>query len=337
MDLLTEETVIDYLRSRDVLNASPARATSLGGGVSNVVLAVESNQGQLVLKQSLERLRVQDEWVAPQRRILTEAAALNIAKELTPTAVPTVVDVDPGRFTLTIEHAPAGWTDWKTNLLDGSVDGRIAVRLGEVLATWHTATLNGRHLPAALIEDTETFEVLRLRPYHETVALRHPDLAPAIAQVVDGIRAGRRTLVHGDFSPKNVLVGQAGEVWVIDFEVAHFGDPAFDLAFLLSHLLLKAVHRKSSDDRFDAAATAFVSSYTSHVPAALRPRARELSAQVGCLLLARVDGKSPAEYLDDDACDVAWRLGVNLLTDPVPSIPALTDRRNALSIRKAES
>ena len=51
----------------------------------------------------------------------------------------------------------------------------------------------------------------------------------------------RSVLVHGDFSPKNLLVS-GDRLVIIDCEVAWYGDPAFDLAFLLNHLCLKALY-----------------------------------------------------------------------------------------------
>lgn len=330
--LLDESSASGYLRSRGVIGAEFAQVQALSGGVSNIVLAVDSAAARLVLKQSLERLRVRDVWLAPRARILGEAAALRLAAGLTPGFVPGVVDVDPERFTLTIERAPDDWVDWKTVLLAGKVDRCVGAQLGSVLARWHDATLGGSGLPDAMIADTDTFQQLRIGPYHETVAARHPELATAIMSVVDRMRATRVAMVHGDFSPKNVLVGSAAALWVIDFEVAHLGDPAFDLAFLLSHLVMKSVHLPEPAHLFDEVADSFVEAYSRTVPPLLAPEMGYLSAQLGCLLLARVDGKSPSGYLSSSSAETVWRIGTSLLTEPVDELSEIAERRE-LSIR----
>ncbi len=325
--LLDERTVLEYLDERGTLTTTGVTARELTGGVSNVALAVGSAPEGYVVKQCLGRLKVADEWLAPRERILAEAAALRLAAELTPGAVPDVVDVDADRFVMTIRLAPEDWADWRARLFDGRIETATGRRLGEVLARWHSGTPGGVGLPESIRSDTHSFEALRIAPYHETVAARHPEVARPIRDVVDRMRNDRLCMVHGDFSPKNILVGSsAGEdVWVIDFEVAHVGDPSFDLAFLLSHLVMKAVHRPDRGVDLDAAAAAFIDAYAR---GAQLPSTDHLGRQVGCLLLARVDGKSPAGYLDAGQRRIVWDLGVDLLLDnPLGEISDLPLRR----------
>ncbi|GAA3639359.1 aminoglycoside phosphotransferase family protein [Microbacterium awajiense] len=292
-DLLDERTVIAYLAGRGVVDGARARARRLGGGVSNVVLAVDDGSRRLVLKQARAKLAVAEAWYAPRTRVLREAEGLRVLSGIDPEAAPHVVDLDPEDLTMTIEQAPDGWTDWKSRLMAGDVDAGIAARLGGALRRLHSATRGGSGLSAALAADTDTFTVLRVEPYHRTTARRNPDLARRIAAVADRMSETRECLVHGDFSPKNVLVGDPG-AWVIDFEVAHLGDPSFDVAFLQTHLLLKAIHAPQWREHYAAASRAFIDSYTAGAPLS---DAAHVSQQIGCLLLARVDGKSPAEYL----------------------------------------
>lgn len=296
--LLSEADAAEYLRGRGVIEG-PAEARSLGGGVSNVVLKV----GDVVLKQSLPKLRVEEEWLAKQERALTEAAALQVAHELSPGAVPRVLDVDPEAFTLTIECAPSDWRNWKDELLAGRADAAVAHELGRLLALWHKGTEGMDRF-----DDPEAFDQLRVDPYYRTILKRHPDLVPQIGRCIEQMAATRRCLVHGDYSPKNVLVGPGGEVWVLDFEVAHLGDPAFDAAFLLNHLLLKSIHRPDDADAYRRCADAFTSGYGEQP-------GEYVLAHLGCLLLARVDGKSPAEYLTEPQRDTARSLAQAVLRD----------------------
>lgn len=312
-DLLDGETVLPYLRRRGLLGPAHAAARLLGGGVSNVVIAVESPGARLVVKQSLPQLKVDALWEAPQERILTEAEGLQLCARLTPGMVPKVISVDKSEFVLCLERAPSDWVDWKQRLLAGWVSGEVAQRLGQTLAYWHSSTAGGRGL-SSLMSDPEAFEVLRVDPYLRTVIRREPEASESVGAVIDEMAAHRTCLVHGDFSPKNVLVASAfPDLWVIDFEVAHLGDPAFDVAFLISHLLLKSLHLPQLATRLDEATTSFVEAYRAAVEPSVRRPEDVVVRYVGALLLARVAGKSPAEYLNDAGRQRAWELGLRLV------------------------
>lgn len=334
--LLDVSTVAEYLRSRGLVGRGDhVEVRALGGGVSNVVLAVDAPGRRLVLKQSLPRLRVADEWLAPRERVLSEAAALELAGRLVPGSVPQVLDRDPARHAIVLEHAPEGWRDWKGRLLAGVIDVSVARRLGELAGRWHRVTRRGRDLPPSLAGDEalEAFEALRLEPYYRTTARRAPEVADALLRFAERLRQQRTCLVHGDLSPKNVLVPEhpaedPGMLWVIDFEVAHYGDPVFDVAFLLNHLLLKSLHRPADRYGYDAAAAAFLAAYTEQLDGTGRSDWAYVFGQLGCLLLARVRGKSPAEYLDDRGRDAAWRLGCSLLADTPDDLEGVTRRRD---------
>lgn len=323
--LLSVETAGAYLVSRGLLERiDPVTVAELGGGVSNVVLSVSAPSRRLVVKQALPRLRVDDEWPAKRERAVTEAAALRLADSLTPGLVPGVLDADPESCALTIAHAPATWQPWKDLLLAGRADPHVAHRLGSALASWHRATLDADGVRERFT-DPEAFEQLRVDPYHRTIQRRHPEVAEAVGKLVELMLARRRCLVHGDFSPKNVLVGPDG-LWVIDWEVAHYGDPAFDIAFMVNHLLLKALHRPRRRAHYERCSLAFVRAYHAAVPEALRDEVAYVLGHVGCLMLARVDGKSPAEYLSEPERERAWRLGLSLVVDPPADLGALWQR-----------
>src|SRR5262245_5077530 len=205
--LLSPATAGAYLRTRNILPRGPFQVEEFGGGVSNVVLAVSWGGGRVVVKQALPRLRVEEEWLAKQERAINEARALELAGMITPGRVPAVLDVDSELCALTVAAAPAEWTTWKHRLLGGEADESVASELGALLAAWHGATFRDDEL-ARSYGDYEVFEQLRVDPFYRSVARRATALADAIEGFVERMGENRVCAVHGDYSPKNVLLGR---------------------------------------------------------------------------------------------------------------------------------
>lgn len=332
--LLDTGSVVGYLTRRGLLAKdgaeTPAKLTELGGGVSSVVLLVEMGGDRFVVKQPRKQLLVKDEWLANPERALREAGALRFTHDLTAGAVPMLFDVDAETCTLTMAAAPAAWRPWKDLLLEGTVDPSTGRGLGKLLGDWH---LSSSHALAQLtgLDDLDVFDQLRIEPFHRTVASRHPELAPRITCAIESlVKRPGRCLVHGDFSPKNVLVGEEG-LWVIDFEVAHVGNPVFDVAFLLAHLILKSVHQPGLANAYRGCAAEFLEGYEDGAGSEFMPSDESLALHVGCLLLARVDGKSPADYLTMSERARAWDLGSGYLHHPVNLLSSWPSSERELS------
>jgi 5-methylthioribose kinase len=320
---LDPATVVGYLADRQIISGPAARAEVLPGGVSNDVVLVRQGGRGLVVKQALARLRVAEDWPANRSRVLTEAAALECAASLAPAAVPGLIAVVPEDFILVMEACSEHLMSWKQELLAGRVSPVSAGTAGRLLGTWHAGTADDQEV-LTRFEHPEAFAELRIDPYHRSIAARHPDLAPQIEELVARLLSARRCLVHGDFSPKNMLCDSGPTMVVLDWEVAHAGDPVFDLAFLLCHLRCKAARLPAARDRYRRAAEAFLGAYHQVTEYALGPVAEaELAAQTACLLLARVDGKSPAEYLDVAQQHECRQLARGLLRDASPSLDGL--------------
>jgi 5-methylthioribose kinase len=315
--VLEPEACAQYLQDAGLL--SDPVVTPLSGGVSSVVLRAEAAGQALVVKQALPRLRVEALWEAKRERTVTEAAALRLAASLTPGAVPAVVHLDEAACLLVIEAAEPSEVDWRTTLLADRVEPELGARLGAILGTWQRRTAQDPSLTGS-VDDPESFDQQRIDPYYRTVLRRHPSLAPHLLPLIEDLSTRRECFVHGDFSPKNVLTGK--RVWVVDFEVAHVGMGAFDVSFLLSHLLLKSVHRPQSRAAHEQTAVAFWEAYTRQVPV----RFDDAAPHTGALLLARVDGKSPAPYLTLPEQREVWQLGTALLTDPVADLREMWSR-----------
>ncbi|MEW9522113.1 phosphotransferase family protein [Streptomyces tubercidicus] len=319
--------VVEHLHSRAQL--SPLRVTRLSGGVSAETLLVEARPARLVVKRALERLQVAGDWTAKPERALTEAAAMELLHRLTPDHTPELRDVDARTNTIVMTAAPADWVPWKSVLFGDLPDptpgfAASAASLGEILGTWHSRTWHEEDV-AGRFADYEAFDQLRVRPFHRAVAAVHPAVAGRIDDLAEELLSRRDCLVHGDFSPKNVLVGPLG-IMVLDFEVAHVGAAVFDVAFLQSHLVLKALHVPQRAAQIAEAAATFLKTYERTCPEGGTATTERLSRHIACLLLARVDGLSPAAYLSPATAVAVRRLALDFLRQRDPSVTELWDR-----------
>ena len=319
--LIDARNVAGYLAEREIVPAdAELTVEELSGGVSGVVLAVRGPGIALVVKQALPRLLVEDEWLAPARRTDTEAAALRLAAKLVPGRVVPVVDSDAESHVVVLQHAPGDWRNWQAELLAGRPHAGRGRWAGETLGRLHAATAGDAEVAAAFA-DYEAFTLLRLAPYHETVMERLPRLAPALAPLTEELRDGRACLVHGDYAPKNILLGRDGG-WMLDAEVAHVGNPVFDLAFFLAFPLLTAVQKPELAPACSELVAGFIAAYARRAPA-LVPPPLSLAAHTGAMVLARTDGRSPAGFLDRSAVRRARKLGERLLLAPEPDLASV--------------
>jgi len=302
---------------------------SLGGGVSNTVLLAESDTRRWVIKQSLGQLRVAEEWLADRTRIYRECEAIRRLFAILPAgSVPAVEWEDRENFTFAMEAAPVDATDWKALLLGGEIVQAQAEMGGRLVATQFASTWRSKENLAwsEAFGDQRCFDELRLDPYYRFTAAQHSDLAPAFEACIEACARDTYALVHGDLSPKNCLISREG-MMLIDFEVIHYGDPGFDTGFLLNHLLLKSHHRPGWASRYRALAEAFWKEARLGAPESWRDWFEESTIRhLGCLHLARVDGKSPAEYLTPEARERVRGFARELILWPPRRVGEIWDR-----------
>ena len=296
--------------------------TPMTGGVSSDIYRADLPSRVICVKRALPKLKVAADWRAPVGRSRYEVEWMRVAGGIVPSAVPEILgeDRESGAFAMAY-LAPDTYPLWKVQLRDGTIDLGVAAAVGDVLGRIHAATA-GRPEIAARFPTDDIFFAIRLEPYLVATAGAHPDLAARLLGLVETTRTNRRALVHGDFSPKNLLAGPAGPV-ILDAECAWYGDPAFDVAFVLNHLLLKGAWRPPWRPRYAGAFEALVAAYLAHVR--WEPRdglAARTAALLPALMLARIDGKSPVEYLTDESI----REDVRAFARPLVATP-LTDPR----------
>jgi len=292
------EEITAWLREAGLAGPAETPAvTPLAGGVSSDVFRVDLARGPVCVKRALAQLKVAADWRAPVARSANEAAWLRVVRPLGGPVVPEVLAEDPQRHLFAMTwFEPVSHPVWKAELAAGRVDPAFASAVGRALATAHARTADSPDLARAFATDA-MFVSLRIEPYLTHAAAAHPALAGRLGEIAETTLATRRALVHGDVSPKNILVGPDGPVF-LDAECAWYGDPAFDIAFCANHLLLKAVwkpqHAAAYAEAFEALVHAYLTGVAWEPPEALEARAAPLLA---ALLLARIDGKSPVEYL----------------------------------------
>jgi 5-methylthioribose kinase len=315
----------EYLSSRGITGDTP-RITELGGGVSNTVLMIETGPRRFVMKQALGKLRVQADWFSDRDRAFRESAAMRwLAPHLPPCSVPEILFEDRENCLFAMAAAPREAETWKALLMRGEGGAPVAEAIARMLAAMVSASWRDPEAER-LFGDQTVFDQLRLDPYYRTTASRHPDLRPQFDQLLRESSCRRVSLVHGDWSPKNFLVSSSG-VMAIDFEVIHFGDPSFDSAFLLNHLLLKSFYRPEWSAQFARLAERFWEVYRAGLPPGCEWIEPATLSHLGCLLLARIDGKSPAEYITEPALQARVRqVAQRLIVSPPAHVTDVFER-----------
>ena len=317
--------IVDALARMGLLaRGVSASGERLTGGVSSDIWRVEVTPGSICVKRALAKLRVAADWRAPVERNRYEARWMQRANYAVPGAAPALLGIDEASGTLAMAFlAPEQHPLWKNELRDGHANPQFATQVADRLVRIHAATAADATTAAEFPTDRIFFDI-RLEPYLIATARVHADLAAQLNALVEQTQTNKCALVHGDVSPKNILCGPAGPVF-LDAECAWWGDPAFDLAFCLNHLLLKCLWTPRAREQFlacfDAIATRYCAGITWEAPDALETRAAGL---LPGLFLARVDGKSPVEYITDETDkDRVRRTARRLLMRPVARLAAV--------------
>lgn len=329
LDIERPPELLAYLRAGGWISAGEQpRLTVLAGGVSNRTVLVERESGEgWVVKQALARLRVQVEWFSSPERIHREALGLAVLAPLCPPgSVPRLIFEDLPHYIMAMEAVPQPHANWKQMLLAGDLQADHVLQFARLLAVIHRETGRRRAALMADFGDRSFYESLRLEAYYLYTGTQVPAAAAFYDALVADTRARQDTLVHGDYSPKNVLVHH-NRLVLLDYEVAHLGEPAFDLGFSLTHLLSKAHHLPALRRPFADAALLYWRTYRAEVgePSwSIGLEGRAVRHTLGCLL-ARVAGRSPLEYLNDAERAQQQAAVVALIADPPETVEAMIE------------
>jgi aminoglycoside phosphotransferase (APT) family kinase protein len=319
LDIEQHDQLIRYLRATDRLARDETpRLQTLAGGVSNRTVLVERPTGESwVIKQALAKLRVKVDWFSDPARVHREALGLRWLEKLAPPgAITPLVFEDEHHHLLAMRAVPQPHENWKSMLLAGRVDTEHVRQFAAILATIHGNAADARDTLAAVFDDRSFFETLRLEPYYGYTASQVPQAREFLHRLIDDTRGRRRTLVHGDYSPKNILV-RDGRLVLLDHEVIHWGDGAFDVGFALTHFLSKMNHLPAFRLPLLRAALRFFSDYAMRAMPGGNVEEERMMVRhtLGCML-ARVDGRSPLEYLSESDRDRQRRAVIEMMQSP---------------------
>jgi aminoglycoside phosphotransferase (APT) family kinase protein len=305
---------------------APPVMQPLTGGVSSDIWRVDIDGKRYCVKRALARLKVAADWRAPIERNNYEAAYMAVVDRLVPGAVPPLLHADAAASALVTRYLePSAYLLWKTELMEGRIDRKVAKAVGARLGRIHQKTAGDKGIAGQFKSDA-IFHAIRLEPYLLATAEAQPMVAGVLRALARRTAATRRVLVHGDVSPKNILIGRLGPI-LLDAECAWYGDPAFDPAFVLNHLCLKALHRPADARALGDSFTTLANAYLAHVD--WEPKAgleERVASLLPALMLARIDGKSPVEYLKTGKQKADVRaFAIHHLTEPLPRLDAFRE------------
>ena len=337
LDIEDFDSLRHYLMRRDHLRPDEnVSFMKLSGGVSNRTVRVNWQDGKSwVLKQALAKLRVDVDWFSNPERIVVEAKAARWLNLLAPKGTtPLFLFEDTENHLMAMEAISEKSQNWKSLLLAGHIIPNHFEQFGLLLGTIHRQSSQVGPGICSEFADTSHFESLRLEPYYFFTSGRIPAAAGFYSALSRETMHHRHSLVHGDFSPKNTLIYR-DRLILLDYEVVHFGDPAFDIGFALTHFLSKANHLRTERSRLAAVAALFWHVYRKQIESLEWTgdlESRAVRHTLACLL-ARVAGKSTLEYLTHQEAERQREVVLQLITNSPPGVEDLISE----FIRKIEA
>ena len=314
LDIENREVLVNYLLGKGVINEKEDyKLEYCKGGVSCIAALIEKSGKTMLVKQGRPKLAVKEEWLADPARMRIEAKANEVYNRYVPESVPAVIFYDDENYIMFREAAPADCVMWKTDLLNGILDFEVAKKTMEALVTVHNKCYNDNDVAKIFADDT-IFYQLRISPYIEFVLRKYPALEEFGARLIKRLRERKLTLVHADYSPKNILVLKNRDICILDYEISHYGDPVFDVAFFTNHIVLKSAYLKEWSAAFLNMLLYMTSTYFSMTtyddPKQVEADCIKILAM---MMIARIDGKSPVEYITGETTkqlvrDMAMRL-----------------------------
>ncbi len=340
---LTDASLPGYVRQLGLTSATDElHVEAAGDGNINWVRRVRAPRTgrSWIVKQARPALERFPQYQASTERIVFEARYFAIASRLDAQRVcPEVLHFDATQRVLVLEDlGDAERLDCA--LLRGADANGTARALGVFLGAVHAGTRD-----AGLAARFRNDNMRRLHGDHIFLLPFRPNDFPlppelraraeavqrdaALRSIADAAYARylepHGALVHADVQAGNVLLASAGPK-LLDAEIAHVGDPAFDVGMLLAHLLLPAIAQGDLRPAIAAAATlwgAYGRAFADTLPPAFRDAARYAGIEV----MRRTIGAARVAAVDRlDTALAAVDLAVRLMRHPPDTPDDLEER-----------
>lgn len=324
---LTEEQLGDLLRTLGLLDDDRPVFEPAGDGNINWVRRARSQTGRtVVIKHARPALERFPEYQTSTRRIVFEHLYYEIARRYDEDRVcPPIYYFDEAHRLLVLKDLGSAERLDDALLRGADLDPALTI-LTRFLGLVHAATRDDDRL----VERFRNDDIQRLHgdhifklPYQENdfplppeVADRARELRRSGALEETAARAYHRylephgALVHGDVQPGNVLLRSSGPT-LLDAEIAHVGDPAFDVGTLLAHLWLARLVAPPRSPATDQA-SALWDAYTTASRTAVVPFA-DVARYAGLEMMRRTIGAARVKAVESAeaslrAIDIAERL-----------------------------
>ncbi len=283
------------IKNEKIINVEP-----LKGGVSCEIYKVDTTTNSYCIKKALKKLRVEKDWYADPIRSYYEYLWLKKTKKILPSSIPEVISYNRMKNYLIIEYLNMSrYSNLKEDLLKGKVDLDNLNKIAKKLLYIHK-NLKSNYNKKIFQTHNFNFIKLRINPYLLELNKTYPELKKYINETVNLLRNNQHTVIHADFTPKNILVSKNKQI-ILDAETANYGDPSFDIVSLINHLIIKLLFVNKNKKNFVLALKKIFNTYHSNVTWEEKQDIIKRSLTLlPLMMLARVDGKSPVEYIKNN-------------------------------------
>ncbi len=324
---LNKNSLVGYLRRKKQIGKHEVvlDMRQIGDGMKNQIYVATTAQQRLLVKQAHSKVQIKERWWLDRKRISAEKNCIDIlANILPPDIIPTATLEDRTDFVLVTTAPARDAVLWEDDLAMGRVDLQIAAQAGELAAAVHNQTHKVRELKK-MFSDTKAFEQLRIHPLYETVAGAFPEIQKAVQHQAKELLKPGHALVLADLRPRNIYINN-GQVYLVDFATAHFGQPSFDLAFYAADMCLKAMLNHPQKAAYLEAINVFWMAYFRIAEYAKAAEVERTAVRdFGCLLLAQVAGRNPVYEADEEFRDLTYRVAQSLLFTELEKIEDITE------------
>jgi hypothetical protein len=339
IDISNKEILVQYLFDKGIIKKGKDYAIHYcTGGVSGTVAFVTVESNEMIVKQALSKLKVKEDWLCNPSRMYGEQLSNKIYHKIVPESVPAVLFYDQDNYIYGRVAAPAHCDMWKSDLMQGTLDFIVAKKAIEALVDVQNVCCTDVEVAQELC-DKKVFYDLRISPYIEFTVQKHPELKEIGDYLIHELMEKSITLVHGDYSPKNIMLDKQ-KIFILDFEVAHYGNPVFDLAFFANHFVLKSLKFPKRRKAYLSLLSYMLDIYYSRMNFGDNRLITDTFVPLlGMLMLARVDGKSPVEYLVNEEekkqqvrtiASVLMHSGIKNYTEAIDLIAYLEDEKRGV-------